>query len=106
MARRIVNHGMRGLPSKVAARGNEQVVVEIPTPSCQAKRCDRGPVAAHFLHGRRAAPAGSGWKRARRSGNPKHLVPSQALRPGTGRGPLSPRTARCPGGQRVERSKA
>ena len=35
-------------PSRRAARGNEQDVVEIPTPSCQAKCCDRGPVAAHF----------------------------------------------------------
>jgi len=81
-----------------AVRGKEKGVVGIPSTSCQAKRCDRGPVAAHFLHGRRAAPAGSGWKGERRGGNPKHLVPGQALRPGTGRGPLSPRTARVPAG--------
>ena len=92
-------------PSRRAACGNEQAVVEIPTSSCQAKRCDRGLVAACFPHGPRAVPACSAWKRARRGGNPNPLVPSQVLRPGTGRGLLSPRTARRPGVQRVETSK-
>ena len=35
-------------PSRRAARGSEQDAVEIPTPSCQAKCCDRRPVAAHL----------------------------------------------------------
>ena len=47
-------------------------------------------------HGPRAVPACSAWKRARRGGNPNPLVPSQVLRPETGRGPLEPRPAGVP----------
>ena len=56
-------------------------------------------------HGPRAVPACSVWKRASRGGNSNPLVPSQALQPGTGRGLLSPQTARRPGVQRVETSR-